>query len=101
MNKPLKPKGAKQKLSLPVPGELQRLPASQRNELRQIINGIDFTSLIETVLATTLSKYPSRDPIEHIQTANTASRDAVYQFVNDLYEEVNTPDEKDETEQYT
>lgn len=84
-----------------MPGELARLPASQRNELRETVNGLEFKTLLETVLATTLSKYPSRDPSKHIQTANITSRDAVYQFVNDLFEEVNTPDEKEETEQYT
>lgn len=84
-----------------MPGELTRLPASQRNELRSTVNGLEFKTLLETILATTLSKYPSRDPNEHIQTANIISRDAVYQFVNDLFEEVNTPDEKEETEEYT
>jgi hypothetical protein len=99
MNKPSKPKREKPRLNLPARQEDHRLPDTQLNELRLVIKGAFFKDLIESVLATTLGRYPSRDPQAHIQYANLASREAVNQFISDLFTEVETPTEKEEEEE--
>ena len=67
--------------------------------MRIVVKSAIFKDLIESVLATTLGRYPSRDSQAHMQYANLAAREAVNQFISDLFMEVETPTEKEEEEE--
>ena len=99
MSNQLNPKNEKQHLSRQATTVAQRHD-EETLELRKFLNSPLFADLVSVVVATTYSRLPQRSPESHIQLANLAARDAINQFLQDLHEEVNKPNQGPQTETY-